>query len=603
MNKVLTCTCLLNLLFYRRPALFKKNASGSTTPSIRFKLPLRLTSLYSLTTFTQPAIMKKIFTIIICMAFAKADAQIILNEVYPIPGNGRHEFFELYNNAPGSGSLSMDSYSIVTYFEEQGNKKGFYVLDLPDIMLPSLSYFVGAAASPFNYQGVTNSSSAQFSWNDAAFLAANNGYLRKWLMQSNTPTNIDGNEYYDLAPIPANFNDFFSKVGGGSASYVVFLYKNGVLINCLLGASGGSSQMPSSIISMPPLFVEMSGAVTDYTIDFSSYINQPFESVGQEVGTDNGFIRRRDGFCGSWTKSSSNVNHTPGFSNGGGTEEMAVISIAAVISPGNISIGSTLIYEVAGAPLSTFPITLDVYSDNGTKPGILDAGDTYRATNIAESLETGPFYTNIPFGSHAIIVCRTSAGCVDRILMITNTGILPVSFIQFRKSEFENGYKLFWSVEGNELNRYFEIQSSVDGNNFTTLQKINGTGKTGVENYSGMVNVPADAFYRIRSVDLSNKTAYSSSILISKRSNTQRLLVISEPGESRIRIRLDHTKQENAKIAIYNSSGGKLHESFLMLGKGQQEVSIPIKESLAPGIYIVEIQTPQNRQTGKFLRR
>src|SRR5688572_10521176 len=105
--------------------------------------------------------MKRIFTLMLLLLTAHSKAQVLLNEVYPIPSPTNHEFFELFNNNPGA-SVAMDTFSLVTYFEEPGNKKGFYVLDMPALFVGPLDYFVGAADSPFNYQGIMNSNSADF---------------------------------------------------------------------------------------------------------------------------------------------------------------------------------------------------------------------------------------------------------------------------------------------------------------------------------------------------------------------------------------------------------------------------------------------------------
>ncbi|WP_395225826.1 hypothetical protein, partial [Salmonella sp. SKLX105803] len=93
----------------------------------------------------------------------------------------------------------------------------------------------GSSAIPFNYQGVTNCTASQYSWNNLGFMAANSAYLRKWEIGTAVPAAIDGNAGYDLVTIPPNFNDVFQKIGGGGATYNVFVYKNGTLLSVFLG--------------------------------------------------------------------------------------------------------------------------------------------------------------------------------------------------------------------------------------------------------------------------------------------------------------------------------------------------------------------------------
>src|SRR5687768_16782792 len=104
-------------------------------------------------------------TLLLCLCFiviVKAKSQVILNEIYTDPGAGKHEFFELYNTSGSTVPMSLDDYSIVTFFELMG-KKGFYVLDLPNLTINPQGYFVGSSALPFNYQGITNSMASDFS--------------------------------------------------------------------------------------------------------------------------------------------------------------------------------------------------------------------------------------------------------------------------------------------------------------------------------------------------------------------------------------------------------------------------------------------------------
>jgi hypothetical protein len=80
----------------------------------------------------------------------------------------------------------LDGYTVISYFEE-GSKKGFYVLDLPNLFVASKGYFVGASSIPFTYQGTANSTAANFSWNDPN-LPLNYGYMRKWVSNGGTST-------------------------------------------------------------------------------------------------------------------------------------------------------------------------------------------------------------------------------------------------------------------------------------------------------------------------------------------------------------------------------------------------------------------------------
>jgi hypothetical protein len=65
--------------------------------------------------------MKKIF--ILCVLAVSAtflNAQVVLNEIYTDPGNGKNEFFEFYNTSSDPVPQNMDNYTLVAYYEEPG---------------------------------------------------------------------------------------------------------------------------------------------------------------------------------------------------------------------------------------------------------------------------------------------------------------------------------------------------------------------------------------------------------------------------------------------------------------------------------------------------
>jgi hypothetical protein len=550
--------------------------------------------------------MKRFFTLILLTMSCQLHAQVLLNEVYPIPSPGNHEFFELYNNNPGA-SISMDTFSIITYFEEPGNKKGFYVLDLPAMNIGPLDYFVGAAGSPLNYQGITNSNSADFNWNDTAFLHSNSGYLKKWVLSTNVPAAIDGNASYDLETISLNLNDFFNKIGGGGSSYNVFLYRNGVLANCFFGGVGGAAAMPSYIIPMPDLFVDMAGTATDHVLAFSTYGSVAVEYVIQDVGTDNGYIRLRDGYCGTWNKSSAQVNHTPGVTNGGSSLEDLSVSVAAVISPGNAQTGPYVLYDIVGALASSFPISMYVYNDNGSTTGSLDVGDTFLGSNREDVLTDGPFQTFIPPHTTGIlIVVYSNAGCIMRMIHLANTnGVLPLALTDFKAVKDISGYELKWKTQSNELASSIELQSSSDGIHFISLSTMFPTSVQGIENYSFRINqLNSPTYYRVKMKDIDQKIIYSSSVFLDENKQTIPVLVVRSTIEGNL-LRAEYTAQESAQasISIYNTSGSRIMSKNIAVIKGQQQLLLPLDVPFGTGIYILEVMTSTDRQTSRFLRR
>lgn len=217
---------------------------------------------------------------------------------------------------------------------------------------------------------------------------------------------LDGNKNYDLAPIQAGFNDFFSTRSGSGATYNALIFKNGILINSFFGGVGGSTSMPDFITSLPNIRIEelTSTGTSTFNINFNSFKNKPIEFVGQNAGTDNGFIRSLDGTCGTWTKSSADVNHTPGATNGKPADIGGSVIVSAFLVRDFANQTAKINYNITSAPTDIFPIEMQVFVDNGTVFGELDAADTFVESKIESKVSDGPFSTVItPYTQNVLI--------------------------------------------------------------------------------------------------------------------------------------------------------------------------------------------------------
>ena len=545
--------------------------------------------------------MKKILLLILLTSrvFA-AKTQVVFNEVYPSPGKSNNEFFELYNTGTSSTPMSLDSFTIVTYYKI-GNNTGFFVMDLPNLTIAPHGYFVGASAIPYSYQNVTNSTAADFSWTDPA-LAADNGYVRNWQLQ--TGNLADGNPDYDQVPVPSNFNDFFVPHNGSGATYTIFLYKNGVLINALIFGTGGFSSVIPEIVAMPPMFVDMSGSAPDFWIDFSGYASVPVEKVEQNTGTDNGYVRTADGVCDAWDKSSNTVSYTPQLTNGPADAYSGVISVTAMVQRGTLATGSKIIYDVIAAPSTSFPVTMDVYNDDGSLLLKLDAGDEYVASNIENVVSDGPFTTSFkPYDANMLVVVKSSAGCIDKILFSPNMSILPVTLVYFQGTRENNTTTLRWNVAQNEMSGRFEVERSYDGKDFSTAAAVPATSKSGSENYSFSESIAGNRiYYRLKMYDTKQSASYSK-ILEFQNSTNSALRIINNPVGDRLTISFNSTNSQSVEFKVYDL-GGRLHmKQTINISTGSNLLNIPLSSSIKRGMYAVEVTYGDEKQAAKFIKQ
>lgn len=553
--------------------------------------------------------MKLIFTLltglVICVT---AQSQVVLNEIYAIPNAGKHEFFELYNNGASISPIPLDNYTVVTYFEEADGDVGFYVLDMPNISIAPKGYVVASAANPFNYQGVNASTATSFSWNDLAYMAANNGYLKKWVKKSLVPAIIDGNANYDEEPIPADFNDFFYKRGGVGASYTVFVYSNGILVN---GFFGGVSQnaTPPFILAMPKLEVNMTGAAVDFPIDFPNYGSIRAEYVIPDAGSDNGYTRIRDGLCGSWEKSSAQIQHSPLQPNGTDAGTIGTITVSASITLGaNTNDSSVVTYKIMDAPAEAYPIVLDVYIDNGSASHDLDANDYHLATKTITTSGGPAFQTKfLPVNATILIGLRTAAGCFDKVMILGSEYVILASNIVDLTGSIDNNgkAKLQWRTSQNELINQFEVEKSIDGKTFETIGMVFTSEKTGLETYQFKYDdsKALNNYYRIKAISKSGKSTYSKVIrLISENISRDGLSILKNPVDAYLTFSYQSSEDSNSEVSIYNIAGVKVYTTNVRSNKGANAITLNMGGRIYSGMYLLELKNGADKKAVKFLK-
>jgi hypothetical protein len=539
--------------------------------------------------------MKKfLLSFAITAAVFSGKAQSVLNEVYTDPNAGKHEFFELYNSS-GIGKQSVDCFQILAFFKE-GSNYGWYVLDLPTgDSVPAKGYYVGAAADPFNVQSQTTVT-ADWNWNAPAAGAS----LKKYI---NNGGPLNG--YTDVSgTIPANFNDVFQPTNGLTHKYTVLIYVNGAFSNGLTGGER-SGVLDAIITSMPTLTVPISGigCVANLVANFSALT--VVEGAQPAVGTDNGYIRTRDGLCGSWDKSSSSVNHTPGATNGsaaGLTGSLTTTESNIICYAGAGPAQSRIQYSVTGFTgdvtlLADFPIKVQFYRDMGTL-GQLDGSDVPLGAPIQVNNPAATIY-NFDFNQtySLIIVYQTKRGCFDKVVSRPNGCInLPVSFKSFTATRTNRSNVVVrWETATEQNAAGFTVERNIKGNwEYVTYIPTQAQGGNSTSVLSYQVNdlnaAKGISQYRIRQVDLDAVEKLSEIRSVRGEGQTGTTIVYPNPstdGKANVVFQGEFAKRD---VTVQDMSG-----RIIKQWRNYTNNNIQI-DNLTPGFYTIRIL---NTETGE----
>jgi hypothetical protein len=283
-----------------------------------------------------------------------------------------------------------------------------------------------------------------------------------------------------------------------------------------------------------------------------------------------------------------------------------MVSVSSVIIRGGALTGSTVTYDAVSGPVSDFPVTMSIYLDNGTVPGHLDAGDTFVESKIENIVTDGPFSTVFfPYKANIMIQTTTSAGCIDGVQFIPNVGVLDVKLVSFQGEKANQSNMLKWTVGQNESGKLFEIEKSTDGRNFTKIATTNASNKAGLENYSFNDAHPSAAgYYRIKLIDKTSQSFYSSVVFIENRSATGSSITLAgNPVGSYLSLNYTSSSGSMATINIYNIAGTKVYSEKANLSKGNNTITIAADGKLYTGAYVLELVNNTENVRTKFIKR
>lgn len=510
-------------------------------------------------------------------------AQTVLNEVYVEPGAGKHEFFELYNS--GAGAQNLDCFTLVTYWESGANS-GWYVIDFPNLPVASKGFFTGAAADPFNVQAQVGVD-ASFSWNDAAFLAANNGYLRSY--------QVNGGGY-NPPTIPANLNDLLYKANIGGVFYATLLFQNGVFINGFLGGDADGI-LHANLQALPDLSVDMSGGCADFIIDFSALPKMEF--VNSSPGNDNGYSREFDGKCGSWKKNAPGVSHTPNVTNGtaGSTGELATAEVLFCNSlPAQHK--SHVQFDITGVTggateIDDFPVEVQLYYDYAPLGLPIGPEDIYQRSEFIATIAATPDTFQIAQTQYVLLVYKTKRGCFDKVVSVANScAPLPVSFKSFTATRFSSNVMVKWETAWEQNNSGFAVERNINGTwqqvAWVASQAVGGN-STDVLSYSfnDPNNVKGISQYRIRQQDMDSKSKYSDVRSVRGEGQLSKTTVYPNPtNDGKVMVMFEDASASR-NVTVMDMSG-RIVKEF----KAIKNNNITI-ENLQPGVYTIKVSVPE----------
>ncbi len=193
------------------------------------------------------------------------------------------------------------------------------------------------------------------------------------------------------------------------------------------------------------------------------------------------------------------------------------------------------------------------------------------------------------------------------IIPSARAGVLPIKLLSFTGSKVDNDNELKWATS-QEINlKHFELEHSVDGNNFATIGIAAAKGNTNSISdyaYTHKGVTAGKHYYRLKSVDNEGKIIYSSIVVLSRSGSSSSEISAVSPNPFKIKLAVNYESDNNSAISIriVNTEGKTMRVEKAKVIKGSNTLYIDNLNGLPAGSYILIITDAAKKSTSQIIK-
>lgn len=180
----------------------------------------------------------------------------------------------------------------------------------------------------------------------------------------------------------------------------------------------------------------------------------------------------------------------------------------------------------------------------------------------------------------------------------TNTFVLPIKLVSFTAQLNNNTALVKWEIAQPEDGSSFELQRSVTGRDFVTINTQQGDLSKKLFSYTDASITTGRYYYRLQITDNNGKITFSDIIFVRSGSSVQEITLYPNPVKKGENIRVSLQNITARKIEV-TSVTGQLIWSNRNNSTGSFTISLP--SSIAKGIYLVKIYTDDAVEIKKIM--
>ncbi len=195
-------------------------------------------------------------------------------------------------------------------------------------------------------------------------------------------------------------------------------------------------------------------------------------------------------------------------------------------------------------------------------------------------------------------------GEVEDYYLVVNDVVLDMKLQEFTATKInESGVQLLWNVLGEEAGTTYELQRSIDGQNWFAINRQVATLHDADVRYTYVDNDPEKpvSMYRLMYTDIRGRTRFSTIKKI-QFMMLESFSLYPNPTSDLAHIRLESAAQSLAQIRVIDISGKLVFHEQIMVKKGLNNFELPVQQ-LSSGYYTLQLEVQDQLFNKKLIIR
>ncbi len=194
-------------------------------------------------------------------------------------------------------------------------------------------------------------------------------------------------------------------------------------------------------------------------------------------------------------------------------------------------------------------------------------------------------------GGRASNATTSAAGANGRVIVTVNT-VLPVKISNIKAFEKLQGIQIDWTTYSEENLSKYQVERSADGLRFSSIGEVAARNITAASNYGFFDANPllGVSFYRLRSVDLDGKFAYSSIVKVNLDKSNKEITIYPNPATGGfVALQSADLSKGNYSVKLFNAGGQQVYTQRFIHTGGSINQTIQLPAVIKSGMYTMQL--------------